>query len=91
MDLRSSPVKPPQQVLLILGFGLQGPHHCGSQKQLTSVSVSPEKKFFSFLFFFLSFFFFFLLYWGLNSGPTPLATPPALFCDFFFQDRVLKN
>jgi hypothetical protein len=31
---------------------------------------------------------FFLQYWDLNSGPTPWATPPALFCDGFFQDRV---
>jgi hypothetical protein len=27
-------------------------------------------------------------YWGLNSGPTPWATPPALYCDEYFQDRV---
>jgi hypothetical protein len=33
-------------------------------------------------------FLFFLQYWGLNSGPTPLATLPAFFCDGFFQDRV---
>jgi hypothetical protein len=26
----------------------------------------------------------FFQYWGLNSGPTPGATPPALFCDGFF-------
>jgi hypothetical protein len=36
--------------------------------------------------------FFFLWYWGLNSGPAPWSTPPALFCDglffFFFWDRV---
>jgi hypothetical protein len=24
-----------------------------------------------------------LWYWGLNSGPIPWATPPALFCDGF--------
>jgi hypothetical protein len=30
-------------------------------------------------------FFFFLRYWGLNSGPTPSATPPALFCEGFFK------
>jgi hypothetical protein len=24
----------------------------------------------------------------LNSGPTSWATPPALFCDGFFQDRI---
>jgi hypothetical protein len=29
-------------------------------------------------------FFSFLQYWGLNSGPTLQATPPALFCDEFF-------
>jgi hypothetical protein len=27
--------------------------------------------------------------WGLNTGHTPWATPPALFCDTFSQDRVL--
>jgi hypothetical protein len=26
-----------------------------------------------------------LPYWGLTSGPTLWATPPALFCDGFFQ------
>jgi hypothetical protein len=26
----------------------------------------------------------FLWYWGLNSGPTPWATPPAHFYEFFF-------
>jgi hypothetical protein len=30
-----------------------------------------------------------LWYWGLNSGPLPWDTPPALFCDGFFWDRVL--
>jgi hypothetical protein len=25
---------------------------------------------------------------GLNSGPTPWATPPALFCEGFFWNRV---
>jgi hypothetical protein len=30
----------------------------------------------------------FFWYWGLNSGPTPWATPPALFCDGLFQDKV---
>jgi hypothetical protein len=33
-------------------------------------------------------FFFFLPDWGLNSGPTPWATPPVLFFDVFFWDRV---
>jgi hypothetical protein len=36
--------------------------------------------------------FFFLQYWGLNSGPSFWATPPALilfYCDGFFRDRVL--
>jgi hypothetical protein len=28
--------------------------------------------------------FFFLWYWGLNSGPTPWASPPALFMKGFF-------
>jgi hypothetical protein len=30
-------------------------------------------------------FFFFFLNWGLNSVSTPWATPPALFCDGFFE------
>jgi hypothetical protein len=32
-----------------------------------------------------------LQYWGLNSGPTPRATPPPLFCKRLFPDRVLRN
>jgi hypothetical protein len=28
---------------------------------------------------------------GLNSGPTPWVTPPALFCEGFFQDRVSQT
>jgi hypothetical protein len=28
---------------------------------------------------------------GLNSGPIPWATPPALFCERFFPDRVSMN
>jgi hypothetical protein len=36
--------------------------------------------------------FFFLQCWGLNSGPTPWATPPALFLwFFFFWNRVLQT
>jgi hypothetical protein len=36
--------------------------------------------------------FFFLWYWGLNSGPTPWATPSALFLVMgFFWDRVLQT
>jgi hypothetical protein len=31
------------------------------------------------------FYFIFLQYWGLNSGPTPQATPPAHFIDGFFK------
>jgi hypothetical protein len=27
---------------------------------------------------------FILQYWGLNLGPTPWVTPPALFCEGFF-------
>jgi hypothetical protein len=26
--------------------------------------------------------------WDLNSGPSPWATLPALFCEGFFRDRV---
>jgi hypothetical protein len=32
-----------------------------------------------------------LQYWGLSSGPTPWATPPAPFCEGSFQDRVLRT
>jgi hypothetical protein len=32
-----------------------------------------------------------LWYWGLNSGATPWATPPFLFCDGFYRDRVFKT
>jgi hypothetical protein len=39
----------------------------------------------------LNLFFFFLWYWGLNSGPTPWATPPALFLWTVFWDRVSKT
>jgi hypothetical protein len=35
-----------------------------------------------------SFLFIYLQYWGLNSGPTPWATPPAPFCDGCFWDSV---
>jgi hypothetical protein len=34
---------------------------------------------------------FFLQYCSLNSGPIPWATPPTLFCDGFFQDRLLRT
>jgi hypothetical protein len=34
--------------------------------------------------FFYFLFFVFLWCWGLNSGPTPRATPPVLFCEGFF-------
>jgi hypothetical protein len=47
----------------------------------TTSSLKKEKK----KFFFFSFLF---QYWGLNSGPTPWATPPAFFCDGFFWDSV---
>jgi hypothetical protein len=36
-------------------------------------------------------FIFFLWYWSLNSGPIPWATPPALFCEVFFQDKVSQT
>jgi hypothetical protein len=35
--------------------------------------------------------FFFWQYWSLNSGPSPWATPPALFCDEYFWDRVSRT
>jgi hypothetical protein len=48
----------------------------------------PDRSFF-FFFFNVCFLFFVLRYRGLNSGTIPWATPPALFCEGFFQDRVL--
>jgi hypothetical protein len=36
----------------------------------------------------MTFFLFLFRYWGLNSGPSPWATPPALFCEGCFQVRV---
>jgi hypothetical protein len=44
---------------------------------------------------YLSLFFLFSQYWGLNSGPTPLAIPPAPFCfflvkGFFFEIGSLE-
>jgi hypothetical protein len=34
-------------------------------------------------------FIYFCITGGLNSGPAPWATPPALFCDEFFRASVL--
>jgi hypothetical protein len=36
-------------------------------------------------------FFFFLQCWGLDSRSTPWATPPTLFCDGLFWDRVSRT
>jgi hypothetical protein len=33
-------------------------------------------------------YFFFFQYWGLNSGPTPRDTPPALFREGFFFLKI---
>jgi hypothetical protein len=33
----------------------------------------------------------FLWYWGLNSEPSPLITPLALFCEGFFRDTVSQT
>jgi hypothetical protein len=44
--------------------------------------------FYSFCLWFL--FFFFLRFWGLNSEPTPWATPPALFVKGFFKIGSLE-
>jgi hypothetical protein len=40
--------------------------------------------------FFIHFFLIFLWYWDLNSGPSPWATPPALFCEGFFEIGSLE-
>jgi hypothetical protein len=42
------------------------------------------------LYFVISFFFF-LQYWGLNSGPTPRATPTNPFCDEFLEIGSLEE
>jgi hypothetical protein len=49
---------------------------------------NPKQYFTSQLF--LSFFFFFQ-YWGLNSSPTSQATPPTLFREGVFQDRLSQT
>jgi hypothetical protein len=36
-------------------------------------------------------FIYFLQFWGLNSGPTPQATPPIFFYEGFFRDRVSRT
>jgi hypothetical protein len=43
--------------------------------------------------FYLSLFYLFSFLWyrGLNSGPTPRTTPPALFLWRVFQDKGLVN
>jgi hypothetical protein len=41
--------------------------------------------------FVIFFSFFFKQYWGLNSGPSPWATPPALFFLKVFQDTVSET
>jgi hypothetical protein len=56
-----------------------------SFSQWSFATTLPLRYFFSF------FFFFFLLYWGLNSGPIPWATLPALFWERFFWDRVSQT
>jgi hypothetical protein len=35
--------------------------------------------------------FFFLWYYGSNSGLTPWATPPVIFCHGCFLDRILRT
>jgi hypothetical protein len=60
---------------LYLLFKIQWPN----TKCITS---SNSRSMFSFTLFL------FLRYWNLNSGPTPWATPHALFCDGFCWDRV---
>jgi hypothetical protein len=40
--------------------------------------------------FYFILFYLFLWYWGLNSGPTPRATPPAPFCDGYFLRQSLS-
>jgi hypothetical protein len=51
---------------------------------MVTLSHSFQSSFKTFFKIFIYLSFFFLWYWGLNSGPTPTATPPALFCDGYF-------
>jgi hypothetical protein len=61
----------------ILAFGQPGLH----RETLPQIKQNNNnKKGGVFLFAFC-----FFPYWGLNSRPTPWATPPALFCDGFFS------
>jgi hypothetical protein len=51
-------------------------------------SFIPVLFFFESVFFFI--YLFFLWCWGLNSGPAPGVTPPALFCGEFFEIGSLE-
>jgi hypothetical protein len=57
-------------------------------KLLTVKFLKPQSAWCEYIFLFL-----FWWYWGLNSGPTPWATPSALLCvcDGFFWDRVSRT
>jgi hypothetical protein len=60
---------------------------------LTSLQFQVRRNMHSIILTWLSFlyFFFFLKYCGLNLGPIPWTTPPALFRDGFFQDNVCQT
>jgi hypothetical protein len=57
-----------------------------AQNQYVCTALRNSNHLFSALVFL--FCFVFLQYWGLNSGPSSSATPPALFCVGYFWDRV---
>jgi hypothetical protein len=76
--------------LSLLSFGLQ------TLIFFSKIQFMPSLFIYFYLLFHLFFnnhhhfwLFHFLWYWGLKSRPTLWATPPALFCDVFFWDRVL--
>jgi hypothetical protein len=57
-----------------------------SSSQVAKITVVRQRCLASLVCF--CFIYLFLWYWGLNSGPTPWATPPTLFGEGFFWDRV---
>jgi hypothetical protein len=61
--------------------------HCGFY--LHVLLISDIHQFFIYLLAICITFFFFW-YWGLISGPTPGATPAAVFCDGFFEIGSLE-
>jgi hypothetical protein len=72
----------PRWISLFFFLSLSGLEIWESRSEFINYYVS---WFINFLFLFLKFLcIYFYITGDLNSGPTPWATPPALFCDGFF-------